>query len=613
VPDTKPQRVALDPPTVRPLKVYAFDPSQGRLLGNEMTLLVPYEELSPGPVGRRIAVVDYDASQGCYYDPVDLDDRRVLIRGGLDPSESDPHFHQQMTYAVVVETLAQFEAALGRRVHWRSRGASAGVPGGHGRIGALKLYPHAMAERNGFYSPAAHGILFGYFRASETSPGRNLPGQTVFTCLSHDIVAHETTHAVIDGIREYFTEPTNADVIAFHEAFADLVALFRHFSHQPALLDTLRKTGGRLFDASLRPTVGRSRAGEEPLQVQRAQDNPLVGLARQFGEASGGKGALRAALGKEPTPQDYEREVEPHARGSVLVAAVFDAYFSTYLRRSENLFRLHRSSPSRTDDLPAPMAELLADEASRTAQRFFRLCVRALDFSPPVDVTFGDFLRALVTVHTDLEPDDADGVRSALMEAFRLRGILPDGARFFSEDALCWPSEPPDSRLPPVEGLVFGDPNGLTREEQDRNGDVLRGYGAANAGLLGLDPDPARKVSAPSFHPTFRVGADGRLRTEMVVELVQQREVPVQADAPERGSMTVRGGATVIVSKPLPDELCEPTAPRIRFVICKAGHGEEGARREAAQRAFLLRSGFPARRAEDAPLRVDFGLVHRGL
>ena len=39
--------------------------------------------------------------------------------------------------------------------------------------------------------------------------GNNLPGQRVFTCLSHDIIAHEVTHAVIDGIRTYFTEPTN--------------------------------------------------------------------------------------------------------------------------------------------------------------------------------------------------------------------------------------------------------------------------------------------------------------------------------------------------------------------------------------------------------------------
>ena len=85
------------------------------------------------------------------------------------------------------------------------------------------------------------------FPRQQTNPGRNLPGQTVFTCLSHDIIAHETTHAIIDGIRSYFTEPTNIDVPAFHEAFADLAALFRHFSHKEALLDTLQKTGGRLY------------------------------------------------------------------------------------------------------------------------------------------------------------------------------------------------------------------------------------------------------------------------------------------------------------------------------------------------------------------------------
>jgi hypothetical protein len=65
------------------------------------------------------------------------------------------------------------------------------------------------------------GILFGYFRASQTDPGRNLPGQVVFTCLSHDIIVHETTHAVLDGMRPFFAERTNPDVTAFHEAFAD--------------------------------------------------------------------------------------------------------------------------------------------------------------------------------------------------------------------------------------------------------------------------------------------------------------------------------------------------------------------------------------------------------
>ena len=37
---------------------------------------------------------------------------------------------------------------------------------------------------------------------------------------------------------------------AFHEAFADLAALFRHFAHKEVLLDTFCKsTGGQLYAA----------------------------------------------------------------------------------------------------------------------------------------------------------------------------------------------------------------------------------------------------------------------------------------------------------------------------------------------------------------------------
>src|SRR3982750_2897934 len=63
-----------DVPTERPLKAYAFDPSQGRNLGNFMTLNVRNEPLTPGPVGKYLAVIDYDASNDRYYEPVDLND-----------------------------------------------------------------------------------------------------------------------------------------------------------------------------------------------------------------------------------------------------------------------------------------------------------------------------------------------------------------------------------------------------------------------------------------------------------------------------------------------------------------------------------------------------------
>src|SRR4029077_5610664 len=64
----------------------------------------------------------------------------------------------------------------------------------------LTLYPHAMQQANAFYSPDAHGILFGYFQAGRDDPGHNIPGQTVFTCLSHDIIVHEPTPPLFAGL-----------------------------------------------------------------------------------------------------------------------------------------------------------------------------------------------------------------------------------------------------------------------------------------------------------------------------------------------------------------------------------------------------------------------------
>ncbi|HKR02669.1 MAG TPA: hypothetical protein VJT09_18465, partial [Pyrinomonadaceae bacterium] len=487
-----PVSTTVPPPVTRPLKAYAFDPSLGRFVGNEMTIEVRYEKLLPGPIGKRVAVIDYDGANQVFYKPVNLDDPSLLIRGGLSPTESDPRFHQQMVYAVVSETIQHYEAALGRRIRWRLEerlpDENGEMPKGAqpGDIYRLNLHPHAMISANAAYSPSAKGILFGYFRASEKDPGRNLPGQMVFTCLSHDIIVHETTHAVLDGLRTYFSERTNPDVPAFHEAFADLAALFRHFSHKEALLDTIQKTGGRLYQYHLRPDADIADDSDDDddddggtrIQSQIKTDNPLVGLAQQFGEARGTGRALRSALSVKPDPTLVkDPDLEPHERGSILVSAVFDAYFTIYLRRTADLFRIFRASGGDISsiELSGSMANMLAEVASRTAEDFFHICVRAIDYCPVVDITFGDYLRALITAHRDFYPADKEGVRDAFMQGFRLRGILPEDAQYFSEEALCWP-QVPAGMLPLVEGLIFGDPNGLTRDEKNHNGEVLRAY-----------------------------------------------------------------------------------------------------------------------------------------
>src|SRR5205085_3270366 len=115
------------------------------------------------------------------------------------------------------------------------------------------------------------------------------------------------------GCTAAFLLPSNPDVRAFHEGFADCVALFQHFTFPDIVRHQMATTRG---DISL-------------------EENLLGQLATQFGRATGRRGALRDAIGKagpdgkwrphDPQPEEYQTMTEAHDRGGILVAAVFDA------------------------------------------------------------------------------------------------------------------------------------------------------------------------------------------------------------------------------------------------------------------------------------------------
>ena len=321
-------------PTARRLQIYAFDPSLeldlDRALINRSTITVDWEEgLEPGPAGQYLEVVDVDGPSGLKYPPVQLDEPRLLAQDGLPPSEGNPQFHQQMVYAVAMRTIANFELALGRTVQWSAK--QTGSRYEEEFVPRLKIHPHALREENAYYSPESKALLFGYFDATNTDPRVCLPGGRVFTCLSHDIIAHETTHAILDGLHRRLLYPTNRDVLAFHEAFADLVAIFQHFTLPGVLEHEIAKTRGDL-----------------------QTENLLAKLAVQFGTATGRGDALRDALGQEmrenadgrrwerkkPNPDRIKNTTEPHARGALFVAAAFDAFLTIYQAQAADLLRL---------------------------------------------------------------------------------------------------------------------------------------------------------------------------------------------------------------------------------------------------------------------------------
>jgi hypothetical protein len=607
-------RATTSNPPQRSLQVYAFDPSRGARLENHLTIRITNETLRKGPVGRKIAVIDYDASNKCYYEGVVLDAAAILGQNGLAPSESNPQFHQQMVYAVVMDTIRRFEVALGREVKWRADYSQKTNP----YHGLLKVFPHAMQEANAFYDPQMRALLFGYFQASAEDVGINLPGQIVFTCLSHDIIVHETTHAILDGVREHFNEPTGPDAAAFHEGFADIVALLQHFSFKETLLDTIQRTGGLIHRRQLTPTVNAEATG--PLiQAEIGEDNPMVDLARQFGEAMGNRRALRNALGTPPDARILDNTFEPHERGAILVAAVFDAFFSVYIDRTRDLVRL--AYPDGRAIVPNflsnELANRLAEEAAKTANRIQNICLRALDYCPPVDITFGDYLRALVTADRDVMADDGRGYRAALINAFRSRGIRPEGVISYNDEALSWDSYKgiSSSTVNPNFRKLFKDLNEYEDEPDRKNEQQLyeRLWGKAETfrRQLGL-PSEYRignkryplKVQAKSINPLHRVRPDGSLQRQIVAELVQKRDgVEIEPGNPAAGKFTFRGGTTLIINR----------QGEVRFSISKPIHGPAGQARLQRQRDYLSRMANSFALAPYVAFRHDRDLGFRGI
>ena len=431
-------------PPFRKLRGYAFDPSLSLKIDtsfiNTLTYKVLWEDcLKEGPYGEYLEIIDYDPTIEAFYAPVDLNDRYILAQDGLPPSESNPQFHQQMCYAVAMTTIKNFEKALGRPIIWSPHMKIQKSNNRSGQISeyvqALRVYPHAFRDANAYYSPQKKALLFGYFSTQSFQQDERLPDSLVFTCLSHDIIAHETTHAILDGIHNKYTEDTNPDVLAFHEAIADIVALFQHFTFPEVLVHQIARTRGDL-----------------------STQNLLGQLAQEFGTAIGNYGALRDAIGeidpetkkwkpKEPIGNEYQTISEPHQRGSILVSAVFETFLTIYKNRSADLLRIASGGTGvlAEGSLHPDLVNRLAKEAAKSAQHVLTMCIRALDYCPPVDITFGDYLRAIITADYDLEEEDSRDYRVAFIDAFRKRGIYPQGIRSLSEDSLRYLS--PDTGL----------------------------------------------------------------------------------------------------------------------------------------------------------------------
>jgi hypothetical protein len=575
------------------LRIFALDPRLGSTLATleskVATIDVPYEVdragdsmLKPGPVGEYIEVVDVDPASDQFYPPVDLDDPRLLLQDGLDPSEGNPQFHQQMVYAVGMRTIVNFETALGRVALWARFEREAGKK--YEYVQRLRIYPHALRARNAYYSPDRAALLFGYFPAESRAIDSTAPGTLVFGCLSADIVAHEMTHALLDGYMRGYREPSNPDVGAFHEAFADICALFQHFQISDLVRREIANARGDLGAAGL-----------------------LGGLAKQFGEGSSKSGPLRDYL--HPSADiTYQGSFEVHARGSLLVSAVYESFLAIFERRTGDLIRLATggSGVLAQGAIHPDLVDRLAEEACRAARHVLTMCIRALDYCPPTDISFGGYLRALITADLEVVPEDRYGYRTAFLECFRRRDLLPANLRTVSIDTLRWQHPEGErtadwlrkmtdaleidwqSNLPRraiferaqwrckivhdhLQARMLVDPD-LSRRLGLQPGLAL--YAADGTerpnpftgadGKSQSNPPPGTAFEVRNVRAARRVRPGGRVSEEIIIVLAQRRAELLDPSNPDSGYFWYRGGSTVII-----DPYNRDGEPEIRYIICK--------------------------------------------
>lgn len=533
-------------PAVRPLRVYAVDPSVSKSDGATVVLRVPYEPLTPGPTGFLFEVECRDGDTQLA--PLDLEDPRILIQSGIAPSIGSAAFHQQMVYAVASSVYATFREALGRLIAWAFDEDS------KTRTGRLILRPHVSAEcGNAAYDRTRREIRFGYVE-DPRMPGAG----RVFACLSHDIIAHEMTHALIDGLRSRFTIPTNPDVLGLHEGLADLVALFHRFLQKEVVTGQIRRVGASV--------------GNSPL---------LTELAAEFTKAAMPNGGGRSAVAPDGGKQIYRSDMEAHEMGAVLVSAIFDAFVNIFRRKTERYVRL--AGPRAEGFLPEELIQILADQATALARQFLNICIRAIDYCPPVDVELGDYLRALLTADYNLVRDDPWGYRETIIRSFAEHGIFPRDVLAMSEDVLLWRG--PSRRFLRIERLSFsslrfnGDPSvPASAEELNRQAAALGDYLMASTdiaefGLMapdGLVDPPAIQ----SIRTSRRLGPDGQVLFDLIAEVTQRRMVIDESSGVKTKFM---GGSTLVIG------------PRgeIRFVISK---GIDNAPRMARQLKHQMNS-----------------------
>ncbi|MFA1549054.1 hypothetical protein [Actinomadura chokoriensis] len=265
------------------------------------------------------------------------------ISGDFVFAPGSPQFDCAHTFAVVRQTMAMYER--------HNKGEP--IPFAwnvNGNTDRITVFPHAAEGANAFYTRTGKALKFLFF----TPEGQS---DVLYTCQSLDIVAHETGHSILDGLKPGWLSADNPPQTGgLHESFGDITAIFLALA-EPDQADALvALTKANLHDKSF-----------------------LTELAEQFGKALGMPSGLRNADNDLKLSQVGN---EVHAISQVFTGAIYDVLADVYT------FELSRQQ--RTKDATIVLIE--------TASALCRLVFDAIVASPATGARYVDVANKMLQV-----------------------------------------------------------------------------------------------------------------------------------------------------------------------------------------------------------------------
>lgn len=319
-----------------------------------------------GPISNRVAVLDFDENgtlrAGAKYEPPSNLEKPGIYKGTNhnDLIFLSDEFVQVNVFGVVYRTLEMFEEpdTLGRKIKWAFNSPQ------------LLLVPKAGKWANAYYQRDSHSIQFFYF------PSRRGDYQeTIFTGLSHDIIAHETGHAILDGIAPDLYNSLTPQSLALHESIADLTALILSFRSKPLRETVLEQTEGSLENSTAFSTI-----------------------AMEFGanQDAGEMHPLRNLFNEKKLPDDGSIRTEPHELSEILSGALYSVMIKIFDYISEKRMIEKNQSKSQASGYALYVA----------GEQLKRMIFRALDYLPPGEISFADYGRAIIAADKASHPID---------------------------------------------------------------------------------------------------------------------------------------------------------------------------------------------------------------